>query len=92
MRITFEYLAQLKRAVGTSRETLDLPDGSTLGLALRHLAQLHGVAFSQLVLDEAQKPNPSLLFFVGEEQADSDRPLQDGDVITILAPMAGGCP
>jgi molybdopterin converting factor small subunit len=31
-----------------------------------------------------------LLYAIGDEQADLDHVLKEGDVVTLLAPMAGG--
>jgi molybdopterin converting factor small subunit len=55
------------------------------------LVNRHGDAFRRIVLTEQDKIQPALLLFVGDEQLGGDTPhLKDGDVITILAPMAGG--
>ena len=46
----------------------------------------------RLLLGSAGEPHDSLLLFVGEEQVrwETPRELRDGDVVTVLAPMAGG--
>jgi hypothetical protein len=43
-------------------------------------------------LTEQDKIQPALLLFVGDEQMGGEAPhnFKDGDVVTILAPMAGG--
>ena len=90
MQITVHYLAQIKRAAGCSVETVPASDAATLRDLLRALADRHDQAFRALLVDEAEEPRRSLLFFVGEEHAELSRQLNDGDAITILAPMAGG--
>src|ERR1051325_12055627 len=90
MRITIHYMAQIKRAAGCSSEEMDAPDGADLRAALRTLGQRHGDGFRTLLLDEANEPRRSLLFFVADDHAELSRPLKDGDAVTILAPMAGG--
>jgi molybdopterin converting factor small subunit len=85
MRVTVQYMAQLKRLAGCSRETLELAGPSTLGDLLNALA---GPPYSPDF--RAQVSQRSLLFFVGDEPAARERVLHDGDCVTILTPMAGG--
>lgn len=82
MRVTLRYLSQVRRLLGRSEETLDLPPGATLVDALRQVA-------GPLVTAEG-RPSPSLLFFVDDVAAGPDAPLVDGSCVTVLAPMAGG--
>ena len=90
MRVTVHYMTQIKRAAGCSTEEIETTQASTLRDFLRMVADRHDLAFRVLLLDEQSEPRRSLLFFVGEEHAELSRPLRNGDVITILAPMAGG--
>jgi molybdopterin converting factor small subunit len=90
MRVTVHYLTQIKRAAKRGSETLDLAGPVALVDFLRLLPQHHGPDFRALLLDAAGQPRRSLLFFVGDDHAELSRPLCDGDVVTILAPMAGG--
>jgi molybdopterin converting factor small subunit len=90
MQVTVHYLAQMRRAAGCSSERVQAEDSSTLGHFLIALASRHGPPLRAMLLDEQSQPSKSLLFFVGEDHADLSRPLQDGDTVTILAPMAGG--
>ena len=90
MRVTVQYLAQIKRAAGCNSETVEVPIGGTLRDALRTLADRHDGNFRAMLLDDAAEPRKSLLFFIGDDQAAGTRLLRDGDAITILAPMAGG--
>ena len=90
MRVTVHYMAQIKQAAGCGSETVETPPKITLRDLVRFLADCHGEAFGRLVMDEAEEPRRSLLFFVDDEHADLMRRLKDGDAVTILAPMAGG--
>ena len=90
MQVTVHYFAQLKRAAGVASETVVVEPDATLAQLVQRLAQQHGDAFRALVLDAAGQPQRTLLYAVGDEQADLDRVLREGDVVTILAPMAGG--
>ena len=91
MQVTVHYLAQLRRAAGCSTEIATLPDAASLrDLLLIALAERHDAAFRALLLDESNEPRKSLLFFVGDEHAELNRALRDGDSVSILTPMAGG--
>jgi molybdopterin converting factor small subunit len=91
VKITVKYQTQVKRAVGVGAEVVDL-DGGSLAQLLRQLGRRHGDAFSRLVLRGDGAPQESILVFVGDRQVASagDVALSDGDVVTLLAPMAGG--
>jgi molybdopterin converting factor small subunit len=91
LRITVKYQTQVKRAVGRGVETVEVGDGALRHL-LGHLAERHGEAFRRLVLREDGTPQSSILVFVGERQVTPGAgvALEDGDVVTLLAPMAGG--
>jgi molybdopterin converting factor small subunit len=89
MRVTVQYMAQLRRLAGCSSEEIDFP-GGTLGELLVCVAERHGAEFRGHLLAADATPHKALLFFVGDEAADSTRPLCDGDCVTILSPMAGG--
>lgn len=92
MHITVHYLAQLRKAAGAESERIDVAAPCTLATLLASLAERHDEAFRTLLLDRHGKLQPTLLVFVGEAQARpmEEHGLQDGDVVTILTPMAGG--
>ena len=91
MRVAVKYLAQVRHAAGCASEAVELEGGSLRDLVLR-LAERHGEPLRLLLLGSAGAPHDSLLLFVGEEQVrwEAARALRDGDVVTVLAPMAGG--
>jgi molybdopterin converting factor small subunit len=89
MHVTVHYLAQFKRAAGCSSEDIETPPGMLRDF-LRLLADRHDSAFRALLLDDDGEPRKANLFFVGDEHAELSRLLNDGDTITILAPMSGG--
>ena len=88
MRITVQYLAQVRRAVGCAEENVDFATG-TLSDLIHLLAQKHPAAAGML-LGDAGQPSRSLLFFVNDAPFAADAPLPEDAVVTILAPMAGG--
>ena len=89
MTVIVRYLAQLRRLAGRSIERLDLAGPCTLAGLVAALAERHPELSAVLVDDQGQG-RPSVLVFVGDEQASPDRPLSDGDEVTLLAPIAGG--
>ena len=90
MRVNVLYMTQIRRSAGRATEAVESAGPLTLLELLRTLAERHGAGFRGLLLDETEEPRKSLLFFVGDEHADLQRSLRDGDAVTILAPMAGG--
>jgi len=92
MRVHVRYMAQLKQAAGTASESVEL-DGPWSALAfVAHLAERHGEPLRQFLLGPEGQLRPSVLVFVGDEQvvAGQSVPLRDGDVLTLLTPIAGG--
>ncbi len=92
MRIAVKYLAQVRQAAGCPAEALDVEGGCSLPELVRRVADRHGEPLRRLLLNAAGGPHDSLLLFVGDEQVRGGAAveLKDGDVVTVLAPMAGG--
>jgi molybdopterin converting factor small subunit len=85
-------MAQLKEAAGASAEQVEVGPDDTAAELLRRLAEAHGERLRGLLLDAAGRPQPTILLFHGDEQVRPDQALRlrDGDVLTLLSPMAGG--
>ena len=83
MIVRVRYLAQLRHAAGRSGEEVEIEDGSTVVGLLSRLAE----ARPEL---RAVLQSPTLLVFVGDEQARADRLLRAGDEIILMTPIAGG--
>jgi len=92
MTITVEYSAFLKRHLGRSSETVDTGGPCTLQDLLRDLAARHGEPFQSTLLDANHQLRPMMLLAVDGEQVDWKTPvaLREGNVVTILSPIAGG--
>ncbi|QDU82856.1 ThiS family protein [Polystyrenella longa] len=92
MRVTVEYMAQIKRAAGHGREEIELPEESTLADALQLLAKSHGEPLSVMLLDATGQPINSLLLFLGQDQVrlEENPLLVDGSELTISTPISGG--
>jgi molybdopterin converting factor small subunit len=89
MKITIEFSAHLKSLVGTSREELELPAGSSIADALQlivrnHPEQLRAALFNGGAL------RPHVLLCVDEEQVAHTFRLNNGDKLLVLSPISGG--
>ncbi len=91
MRVTVRYMAQLRQAAGAALEQVETDGPCSVGELLTGLADRHDGLFRYLLLDDAGHVRPAVLLFVGDEQTAPCRAqLRDGDVVTVLTPMAGG--
>jgi sulfur-carrier protein len=92
MQVIVEYTAQARRAVGVSREEVELPQSATLRDLVAEVARRHGEPLERILFDAAGRLHPSILLFVRDEQTrwDSTRSLNERDVVTILSPISGG--
>ena len=81
MRITLLYFAAAREQAGTSRESVELPSGSTAAQAKARAIELHpglaGLAAQlRLAVDQA--------FAQGGDE------LQDGAEVALIPPVSGG--
>lgn len=89
MVITLRYYAAASAAAGVESETLEVPDGATLALALEA---------ARAVVRSPSPDAPPLAdvlrrcsYLVNEVAAkDHQRRLAEGDLVDILPPFAGG--
>lgn len=89
MKITIEFLAQLRVAAGLARTTLECADGTRIVDVVHALAAAHGDGFRGLALD-GENVRRALLVAVDGRQASGEDPLADGDVLVLGTPIAGG--
>ncbi len=91
MKVVVRYMAQLRRAAGAAAEQVEVREPCSASDLLKGLAERHGRPFRDLVLDATGAVQAAVLLFVGDDQVRSETaPLRDGDVVTVLTPMAGG--
>jgi molybdopterin converting factor small subunit len=94
MIVRVQYMAQLRDAVGRADEVLEIPEGSSLGSLLVHLADRHGRDASPHLLAPDGKPQRSLLTVVNNLAVSPPSAgttlLKPGDVVTLMPPIAGG--
>jgi len=92
MTVTVRYMAQLRTAAGVAGEAIDLDGPCTASDLASDLATRHGDALRRLLLGADGQLSPGVLVFVGDVQVGQGEniSLKDGDVVTLLSPVAGG--
>jgi molybdopterin converting factor small subunit len=90
MKITVCYMAQLKQAAGVGSEQVEVGNPCSIEDLARRLADRHGDGLRKLLLGDNGTLQPTNLFFIGDAQAQLSDQLKDGDVLTVLSPIAGG--
>lgn len=92
MKIAIRYMAQVKMAAGRASDEVEVTESCSVRELLAQLAQRHGEDLRRLLLTATGEVPPTLLLFLGDEQISPEQhvPRRDGDVLTILSPMAGG--
>ena len=91
MKVAVRYMAQLRRAAGAAIEQVELGRPCSAKELLRRIAERRGGSFRNLLLNADGGVQRAVLLFVGDEQVGSEAALlRDGDVVTVLTPMAGG--
>ncbi len=91
MDIHVFYSAQLSMVTGCERETIALPDPSTVAECLDALVARHGESVGRLLRDE-QGIRRSLVVCVNDKHVyELDRVnLTDGDEVVLLTAISGG--
>lgn len=93
MDLEFVSYATVRDAVGEKRVELAVPDGATVGEALRAFTDQYDGA-GPLVFDNDGDIRPNINVLVNEENValgKGDRtPLSDGDTVTVAPGVSGG--
>jgi molybdate/tungstate transport system ATP-binding protein len=92
VKITIQYMGQIKHAAGTSSQQIELLGPCSVLECLKRLPKRADDALTHFLLDANQQLSRTILVFLGDEQVqDAERTLlKDGDVVTVLSPIAGG--
>jgi molybdopterin synthase sulfur carrier subunit len=85
MRVTLLYFAGLREAVGTGRETCELPSGIDTVARLRAWLRERGGAWS-LALGEGRNVRAA----VDQVMVGPEAPIADGVEIAFFPPVTGG--
>lgn len=92
MQITVEYLGQLRHLAQTESECREYDSGSSIPDVLSSIAKNHDAVFQSILFDASGSLLSTALILMGDEPVSRDPwpQLSDGDVITLLPPIAGG--
>lgn len=81
IRVKVVYFGEARDAAGTSEEELSLPGGTSVAALLGAAAKAHG---------RLSMIRGTMRIAVNEELAAAADRLEDGDVVALLPPVAGG--
>ena len=94
MKLRVQYRAQMRTAAGRSEDEVELPEGSSLGELLGHLAEQLGQETAAHLVTGAGEVHNSLLIVVNDSviapHQTSTTVLRPGDIVALLPPIAGG--
>jgi molybdopterin synthase sulfur carrier subunit len=85
VKVDVLYFASLREAVGTGRESVELPAGVATAGALREHLRARGGAWA-----EALAEGRTLRVAVDQAMAGVDAPLRDGAEVAFFPPVTGG--
>jgi len=89
--VILKYLAPLCDMAGTYHDQAVVADGATLVDVAEQLSARYGAAFRKLLFDQDGRFRPQFIIVVnGQPDGEFVRPLQDGDRVTFIPPVAGG--
>lgn len=88
MKILVRFFSRVKEIVGEREIQLELEDGAKIRDLLETLIKLYGLTFKEEVLDKAGKPIVALM--LNNEGVNLEAELKEGDVVSVLPPIAGG--
>lgn len=86
--VTVRYLSYLKIAAGIKEEEVELSDTLPAGEVIRKLAERHGGDLKDRLI--TQGGGLKVVFSINGEKSGEDAELVDGDVLTVMPPLAGG--
>ncbi len=91
--VTVHYYNMLRRHTGLACERLELPEGTEVIAALRHLADQHGPSFAEMLLSPSGALASHLVIFVNQQlvfPGGSAPLLADGDELKLFPAISGG--
>ena len=91
--VSVRYHNLLRRAVGFAKETVVLPEGSSLRDALSYLAQRHGSPLRGMLFEPEGDLSLHLAVFRNSQLVHRDQhgaPISDGDELMLFPALSGG--
>ena len=92
MKITINYMGQLRYITGKDNEEIKCFDRASLAEIITQASKAYDSRFLDIILDENGAIQSSLIVIVNDEPAGENltQGLSDGDTVTILTAIAGG--
>jgi molybdopterin synthase sulfur carrier subunit len=93
VKVTVSFFGQIKAAVGTAECDVEIAAETHVRPLIEQIAADSGAAAGRILLDAEGAPHPSLLVVLNDTQLlpGEDAALQDGDRVTLMPPISGGC-
>ncbi|MEM2211346.1 MAG: ubiquitin-like small modifier protein 1 [Nitrososphaerales archaeon] len=95
MRVLIKAFATLREILGsTGQIQLELKDNINVNTLLNILAEKYGEQFTRYIFNEKGELNPFVKIFINGRNIEFlkglETELKNGDVITLIPPVAGG--
>ncbi len=94
MKVKIRYFALLRELTGKREELVELEEDTSVGKLLETLSAKYGGRFRDYLYGVGEFEGLSLNFLLNGRNVSLDKgfetKLQDGDVLSILPPVAGG--
>lgn len=86
--VRVRYLSYLKIAAGRKEEDFELSNGDSAGEVIRKLAEKHGGDLKDRLI--SREGGLKVVFSINGESAGEEAELSEGDVLSVMPPLAGG--
>ena len=92
MRVSVQYTAQLKQALGTSHDEFELESNVSLQELVSQILARHGEPFRQYALDANDQLQSTIIVCVDDEQVENaaEYQIKIDSTITLLSAISGG--
>ncbi|MEM2238887.1 MAG: ubiquitin-like small modifier protein 1 [Candidatus Bathyarchaeia archaeon] len=94
MKVKIKYFAHLREITGKREDLVELEEDTSVGKLLEALSNKYGEKFREYIYGLGEFEGVSLNFLLNGRNISLDKmfetKLQDGDVLSILPPVAGG--
>lgn len=92
MNVTVKYMGQLRHIADKDSERIECAEGAELVDILTLAANVYDDSFSGILFDDNGSIRQSVMVMVNDKPVNKEAvgAIGDGDVITILAAIAGG--